>query len=103
MGLFGRKGIVKPAECPVCQGDVLMPSLKAYRYAGEEREHVGDVCDCVACGTRVTVLFTGQVVRFRPTMPQGLSEKQGRSSDKVAGENALSSLSLDVNDLDGML
>ena len=40
MGLFGRKGIVKPAECPVCQGDVLMPSLKAYRYAGEETGEV---------------------------------------------------------------
>ena len=103
LDMFWKKPIVKPAECPACGGDVLMPAMKAYRYAGGEREHVGDVCDCVGCGTRLTVLFVGGVVRYRPNVPSVLSEKLGRSSDKVAGENALSSLPLDVNDLDGLL
>ena len=102
--IWKRKPIVKPAECPACGGDVLMPAMKAYRYAGVEREHVGDVCDCVGCGTRLTVLFVGGVVRYRPNVPSAIARNNAEvSGSKVAGENALSSLPLDVNDLDGLL
>lgn len=101
--MFRKKPILKPAECPACGGDVLVPTLKAFRYAGSDREHVGDVCDCSACGTRVTVLFAGGVVRYRPAVPAGLSEKLTAAAEKRASENAISSLPLDVNDLDGLL
>ena len=53
-----------PAKCPSCAGDVFVPMLKAYRYAGEVREHAGTVADCAQCGLRLTLMRDGRVLRL---------------------------------------
>lgn len=103
LDMFWKKPIVKPAECPACQQCESVKILKATVQAGEREEHVGWVRDCCTCGERFTALFNGRVIRQRLNAPPVLSEKHARSSDKVAGENALSSLPMDVNVLDGLL
>ena len=60
-----RSVVVDVAKCPSCGSDVGVPVLKAYRQAGAQREHVGTVTDCAACGTRYTALRAGGVLRFR--------------------------------------
>jgi hypothetical protein len=66
--VFGKR-IARPASCPACGGEVWAPALKAYRYAGQVREHAGDVADCVACGCRCTLLREGGLVRFGGARP----------------------------------
>ena len=56
--------IAAPAVCPSCGGNVWLPALKAYRYAGSAREHVGDLCECATCGCRCTLLRDGGLVRL---------------------------------------
>jgi hypothetical protein len=58
-----RSSISRPAECPACRGDVFVPMLRAYRYAGARRERAGDVAQCAACGCAVTLLRDGRVLR----------------------------------------
>ena len=59
-----KSHIAAPAKCPSCAGDVFVPMLKAYRYAGEVREHAGTVADCAQCGLRLTLMRDGRVLRL---------------------------------------
>lgn len=64
--LFARKDIplAALAACPACKCDVFVRVLVAYRLAGERREVAGDVCECVQCGQRVTVLTSGGMIAY---------------------------------------
>ena len=57
--------IASAVSCPVCQGTVWIPSLRAYAYATGSREHVGDVCECATCACVCTILLSGNVLRAR--------------------------------------
>ena len=64
--LWPRKPVplAQLATCPACQCDVFVRVLVAYRLAGERREVAGDVCECVRCGQRVTVLTQGGIIAY---------------------------------------
>lgn len=79
-GLLGSGRIAKVAECR-CGCDVFVRVLAAWRMAGPRRERVGDVCECVRCGARVTVLQDGSVVRF-----QGAALARERAGEAGAGD-----------------
>lgn len=62
--LFKRNSLAQLAVCPSCACDVFVRVLVAYRMAGERREQAGDVCECVQCGQRVTVLTSGGIITY---------------------------------------
>lgn len=77
--------IVTPCACPSCGGSVFVPALKAYVYAAGTREHVGDVCECAACGCRVTLMHNGSVLRYRGATQQDGGMKPNVTSSRDPG------------------
>ena len=85
--LFKRNALAQLAVCPSCSCDVFVRVLVAYRMAGERREQAGDVCECVRCGQRVTVLTQGGIIAYgRNRVAGGQNLATARAgTDRVAG------------------